>query len=433
MPYRQNVHHCRADAVGGRGLSATEYDALLRETQAALAAVRREVAAGALPALAIANASDDWPTIERTAADLARRFDHLVVLATGGSSLGARSLATLAADPLGQPRSGPRLHFIDNLDPDTVGGVLAALERARVGFLLISKSGGTMEVLAPALVCLDWVATRHGKAAVPERFLAITEPGDNPLRRIAARSGFPVLDHDPRIGGRFSVLSIVGLLTTAAIGLSARAVRAGAAAVLDQACQASDLETVAPAVGAAIAVGLARHRGILTDVLMPYSNKLIPFASWYCQLWAESLGKQGRGLTPVRAFGPLDQHSQLQLYLDGPSDKFFTLLVRDVGGRGGRIALDGLDDPRIAYLGGRTLGDVVAAAQRSTAETLAASGRPIRVIELSDVDELTMGAIFMHFMLETVIAAKLLGVDPFDQPAVEDGKTRARAYLNEGR
>jgi glucose-6-phosphate isomerase len=163
---------------------------------------------------------------------------------------------------------------------------------------------------------------------------------------------------------------------------------------------------------------------------MPYSNKLVPFASWYCQLWAESLGKQGRGLTPVRAFGPLDQHSQLQLYLDGPSDKFFTLLVLDAGGRGARVALDGLDDPRIAYLGGRTLGDVVAAAQRSTAETLAASGRPTRVIELSDVDELTMGTIFMHFMLETVIAAKLLGVDPFDQPAVEDGKARARAHLS---
>src|SRR5262249_33054060 len=153
---------------------------------------------------------------------------------------------------------------------------------------------------------------------------------------------------------------------------------------------------------------------------------------WWVQLWAESLGKQGRGTTPVGALGPVDQHSQLQLYLAGPADKLFTVITVDVAGSGPRIEealAKAAGEPDFA---GRQVGDLVAAQGRATADTLAKNGRPVRTIHLERLDERTLGALLMHFMLETVIAGRLLGVDPFDQPAVEEGKTLAKKYLAEG-
>jgi glucose-6-phosphate isomerase len=160
---------------------------------------------------------------------------------------------------------------------------------------------------------------------------------------------------------------------------------------------------------------------------MPYCDRLVCFASWFRQLWAESLGKDGKGTVPINAAGTVDQHSQLQLYLGGPNDKMFTLIK----GPGGGDALDGAltADPSLDYLSGRSLGDLLNACEQGTADSLAARGRPVRVMTVKVVDERTLGALMMHYMLETIIAAHLLGVNPFDQPEVEDGKQRARAYL----
>jgi glucose-6-phosphate isomerase len=251
------------------------------------------------------------------------------------------------------------------------------------------------------------------------------------MRRLAASLDLTVLDHDPGIGGRFSALSLVGLLPAMIAGLDAEAVREGAALVLDPVLSGAAPEDCAPAAGAAIAIGLARHRFLTTSVLMPYVDRLAHFGLWYRQLWAESLGKQGRGTTPIRAIGTVDQHSQLQLYLDGPRDKMFTLIQLDVAGTG-RAAQPGLaSEPALGYLAGRTIGDLLDAEQRATAETLVRHARPVRVFRLDRLDERVMGALMMHFMIETIVAARLLEVDPFDQPAVEEGKVLARQYLAE--
>jgi glucose-6-phosphate isomerase len=179
-------------------------------------------------------------------------------------------------------------------------------------------------------------------------------------------------------------------------------------------------------------VGLAEERGISSTVLMPYCSRLSELAAWHRQLWAESLGKNGLGTTPVPALGPLDQHSQLQLYLDGPHDKLLTLLTLDSAGGGRSIEPDLIaDEPALAHLARKTLGDMVEAAGDAMAETLADAGRPARRISIDDLDERRMGGLLMHFMLETIIAAELLGVDPFDQPAVEAVKARVRATLGE--
>ncbi len=215
------------------------------------------------------------------------------------------------------------------------------------------------------------------------------------------------------------------------MGLDVQAVRAGAGDVIRPILERAAPADAAPAVGAALSIALAEEKGLTTTVLMPYADRLDLFGSWYRQLWAESLGKGGKGTTPIRALGPVDQHSQVQLYLDGPRDKLFTLIMTEAAGGPLKIDPELAKDPDLAYLAGRTIGDLADAEQRATAETLIGNNRPTRIMRVKSVDERTMGALFMHFMLETIIAAHLLGVNAFDQPAVEQGKILARQYLSD--
>jgi glucose-6-phosphate isomerase len=222
-------------------------------------------------------------------------------------------------------------------------------------------------------------------------------------------------------------------------GLDPEAFRAGACDVLDASLGAATAGDAAPALGAAVAVGLAQERRILQNVLMTYVDRLATFGLWHRQLWAESLGKDGLGLTPIDARGATDQHSQLQLYLAGPLDKLFTIVSLETAGLGPKIEPERAEGLGLGYLAGRSLGDLLDAMARATADTLARNGRPVRRLarngrpvrrfRLSELGEYQLGALMMHFMLETVIAADLLGVNPFDQPAVEEGKRLARDYL----
>jgi len=208
-----------------------------------------------------------------------------------------------------------------------------------------------------------------------------------------------------------------------------RKIRDGAVGVLAPVVDGGAPEDIDAAVGAAISVGLATDNNILSTVMMPYIDRLADFGLWFRQLWAESLGKQGKGTTPINALGTVDQHSQLQLYLDGPSDKMFTIIMLSCAGAGLSVDPRLADDEALAYLAGKSVGDLMDAEQRATAETLIRNKRPTRIIQLDRLDETVMGALMMHFMLETIIAAHLLGVDPFDQPAVEEGKILTRKYL----
>jgi glucose-6-phosphate isomerase len=287
----------------------------------------------------------------------------------------------------------------------------------------VSKSGDTAETLAQALILTHEAETRLGKDAVRNHFIAVTEPKDSALTRLAARYGMTVLEHDPGIGGRFSVLTNVGLLPAKVAGLDIRAVRKGAAEVLRQTFSERDAE---PPRGAALIYALMKH-GRTLSVMMPYCDRLNAFNIWFCQLWAESLGKGGSGLTPVRALGACDQHSQLQLYLDGPRDKLITLITLDQHCKG--ASLPAITDPALSYFSGRTLGDLMDAEQRATHQTLIRNHCPVRKFGLHLLDEEALGALMMHFMLETMIMGEMLGINTFDQPAVEQGKKLAREYL----
>ncbi len=427
MTYRHLIENCLADAIGAKGLDPETYAAALARTVPALEQLRAWRVEGGLPLLALPDARDDLVALGAIADRFRASFDDVIILGTGGSSLGGRSLNTLSDAGWGPSPGTPRLHFMDNVDPHSFEAIFRALEPTRTGLLVISKSGGTAETISQALACFAWLQSVG--AELSRHVTAIAEAADNPLRRLATRHGIATLDHDPGVGGRYAVLSLVGLLPALIAGLDAVAVREGAAAVLDATLAATDPSESAPAIGAAVNVALAESRDVAGTVLMPYSDRLAPFAAWFRQLWAESLGKDGKGTTPINAIGTVDQHSQLQLYLAGPNDKMLTIVMTDASGAPVDTAI--ASDPALEFLTGRSLGDLLDACQRGTADSLAAAGRPVRVIMLDSVDERAMGALLMHFMLETIIAAHLFGVDPFDQPAVEDGKQRAHRYLDE--
>ncbi|MHA1569051.1 MAG: glucose-6-phosphate isomerase [Alphaproteobacteria bacterium] len=422
MPFRIETDACFASG----NLSEKEVRETLSEAAPALDGLRAAQAGGTLPLLSLPGARDDLAGLETIAARYRGAFDDVVVLGTGGASLGGQAVTALAG-------SAPRLRFLDNIDPESFTALFRAVEPARTGFIVISKSGGTAETLAQFLTCRAAMKNAPDAGDLARHFIAVSEPTDNPLRRLAARDGIEVLAHDPGLGGRYSVLSLVGMLPAMIAGLDAAAFRAGAGEVLEAALADDDPELSPPALGAAIQIALARHHGVTATVMMPYADRLRPFASWFRQLWAESLGKGGQGTTPVAAVGAVDQHSQLQLYLDGPRDKLFTLVLMERAGSGAVLDVAGgpSGDPALSYLAGRGMGDLMAAAQRATAEALARRGRPVRIFRLPRLDERALGAMMMHFMLETILAGRILGVDPFDQPAVEEGKILARQYLSE--
>jgi glucose-6-phosphate isomerase len=429
--YDHDVAGCRAESVGAHGLTGAELAAALARAGPSLETLRRRHGDGSLPLLRLPARRDDLEALAALAGEFRDRFADVLVLGIGGSSLGGQTLVALADHGFGPRLGAPRLHFMENIDPARFEALFAAIDPARTGIIAISKSGGTAETLTQLLVALDWLRHALGTGALGGRLVAITEPGDNPLRRLAASRRARLLDHDPGIGGRYSVLSTVGILPALIAGLDAVALRQGAAAVLDATLAAADPAAAPPALGAALAVALAERRAIAVSVLMPYIDRLAPFGLWFRQLWAESLGKDGKGTTPVRALGAVDQHSQLQLYLAGPPDKMFTLILLDQAGAGERVPPDLAQDPALAYLADRRMGDLLAAEQRATAASLIGKGRPTRLIRLQRLDESVLGALLMHFMLETIIAADLLAVNAFDQPAVEDGKVLARRYLGE--
>jgi len=429
MSFEHDISRCFSETIGEAGLDRSAFEPVLAQTADSLAELREVREKSELPLLELPRARDDLIQPAAVAERLRRSSDQVVLLGTGGSSLGGQTLAALAESPFG-PRAGrPNLHFLDNIDPATFEALLDTLDLSRTGFLVVSKSGGTAETLMQFLTLLPEVQRKLGGERASERFAVITEPHANPLRRIAQRHGIEILDHDPGVGGRYSALSLVGLLPAMIAGLDPLAIRQGAAEVLERALTGNPADSQ-PAIGAALNVALLWQKRLCTTVLMPYIDALAPFGLWFRQLWAESLGKDGTGSTPIRAMGTVDQHSQLQLYLAGPADKFYTLILAAQAGKGARVAPELAEDQALSYLAGRTMGDLLEAEQRATLETLAANGRPVRTLVLPRLDERAMGALMMHFMLETIIAADLLGVNPFDQPAVEEGKRLAREHLS---
>ncbi|BFM12011.1 glucose-6-phosphate isomerase [Simiduia litorea] len=385
------------------------------------------ISASNLPAFACQGSSaPDMAIMMAAAKRIKVGCSDFVLLGTGGSSLGAQAAFALARY---RQSVGIRFHTPDSLCPFEMDYLFSSLNPSGTHILVVSKSGSTAETLAQLLVFRAWLEASVGAENLADHFTFITEPGARPLRHYGEALGALVLDHPADIGGRFSVLTKVGMLPALVAGLSAKGFRDGAERVCssfsDQPAQS------AAVVGAVLIHTLHQYRGITQVLIMAYADILRAFTRWQGQLWAESLGKGGLGTTPIRAIGPVDQHSQMQLFLDGPNDKFCTIITVPSLNLGPRI--DGADSRAygLDYMAGRTIGDMVTCESRATQDSLRLQGRMVREIIIDSLSEANLGGLFASFMLETVLTAHLMGVNAFDQPAVEQGKVFTRQYLSE--
>lgn len=407
--------------VGACGASPARIDYWLAALRPKLAALRSAPQREAAPLLALPFSTSDLAEIEQIAADIRADFSTLVVVGMGGSSLSGQVLSYLQ-----QPGS-MAVKFIDNIDPQAFDTFCGSVDWKSTAFLVISKSGGTVETLAQFAVLL-----RHAKRQLPtsyaKHFGVITITNHNPLHTLAVEESIPVLPHDPDLGGRFSIFSSVGLIPGAVMGLDIRAFREGAAAIIEANFNGSKPDAVE---GAALHLALLEKQA-RQHVFLHYADKLGGYGLWFRQCWAESLGKCASLTTPLLARGATDQHSQVQLFLDGPKDKYFTVMMCDWLGQGEAIDYPNNQDNRLAFLAGQRLGDLMEAQQQATLDTLVQRGAPARSIRVHTVNEAVTGALLMHTALEIMFSAVLMGIDAFDQPAVEDGKKLALKYLEAG-
>jgi glucose-6-phosphate isomerase len=375
--------------------------------------------------------------VERFSAGARGKYDDVVVLGIGGSALGPIALRT-ALRPSGwnmlddEVRGGfPRLHVLDNVDPETIDALLGRLRLERTLFIVTSKSGGTAETMAQFLIVHDRI-TRE-KLDVTKQMVFVTDPKQGALRPLAERLEVPALDIPASIGGRFSVLSPVGTLPAALIGIDVSSLLAGAGEMAKR-CETPDLARN-PAGVFAMLQWLADDRlAKKIVVFMPYSDPLRDFAAWFVQLWAESLGKQrpdgtSVGSTPLAALGATDQHAQVQLFMEGPADKTVTFVAVDERATDVTIPAAFGDVKELGYLGGHSLGELIDIEQRATAGALAKRGRPNMTIHLDRVDASHVGQLMMLLEIATAYAGQLYGIDAFNQPGVELGKQFAYALL----
>ncbi len=402
--------------------------------------VERERRRGSMGFFDLPRAREAAARVHRAAAGLRGRFDDFVVLGIGGSALGTRALRDALGD--GDPthaagRAGPhpRLHVADNIDPHSMGLLLNRLDMRRTFFNVVSKSGSTLETLAQYLVVAERLERAVGPDRVREHFLFTTDPRRGPLRELAGETGIPTLPVPPNVGGRFSVLSAVGLFPAAAAGIDVIAVLRGAAR-MEERCRTSRLTGNPAGVVATLLHRADVECGRRVHVFMPYCDRLRSFALWIQQLWGESLGKaavrDGRpadaGPTPLPAAGTTDQHALLQLFMDGPADKvvcFFTVDSVD-----DPIPLAGTPAPSaLAFPEGCSLQELMTIAHAATAAALRTRNRPNLTVRLSRLDGEALGELVFLFQAATAYAGFLYGVDPLDQPGVELGKRYARGLL----
>jgi glucose-6-phosphate isomerase len=416
------------------GLQQDIYNNLTEKSKEVYLYLQNAYTNNVLPLLNVTEKIDDLVHIQKVVNIISVGAEYYILLGTGGSSLGAMALAQLAGFDLPIPSFGkkPKFYAFDNLDAQSMEYALNHLPLEKTRFIIVSKSGTTLETMSQAFVVVEALEKANLKNRLHELIVVITEKKDTPLYRFAQQYQLPFLEHAPDIGGRFAVLTVVGMLPAMLMGLDAYKIRQGALAVINQFLNESEFYKNIEAIkGACYLIGLEQQKNPLAaHIFIAYGDRYERFGAWARQLWAESLGKDNKGVLFVPAVCPVDQHSQLQLYLGGVNDKSYTVLTENVAGKGNKITQK--HDKDFVYLENKTIGDIIDAEQRAIVDVLAANERPVRVISNNQLDEETIGALFMHFMLETIVSANLTNVDAFSQPAVEEGKIRTRAYLQNG-
>ncbi len=372
----------------------------------------------------------DFPAIRKVAeahrkGGTGKPISDFVLLGIGGSSLGAEAMLRALRPSLDEPR----FHVLENSDPTWTRWLLNSLNPEQTLFYVVAKSGGTPETLSQFLVAREWICKTVTGENWKKHFVCCTDPVKGDLRALTGRWKLSCLEVPSAVGGRFTVLTPVGLFPAAFAGLKIEDFIAGAASVA-----AWEKKTWSENPCAQVARALAKNaREKPITVFMPYSTQLNSFSRWFCQLWAESLGKNGKGLTPYPAVGATDQHSQLQLYMEGPRDKcvVFVHVKKQAETLPLSLPAEIADLSSLQLLAGRSMNGLLEAEFRATRDALTQQGIPNCTIELDVLDAYSMGALFYFWEWATAIAGASLEVNPFDQPGVEAAKILTKKYLNE--
>lgn len=372
----------------------------------------------------ILDSNEEIKKIKNIVRLIKKKFDILIVAGIGGSSLGARTLINGLSE---KSKKGIRVIFLENIDPDTISRVLSDISPSKTAVNIISRSGSTLETVSQYLILKEFFKKKL-KEKFNKNFFVTTANENSFLGKEAKAYSFSLIKVPPDLVGRYSVLSPVGLIPAGAGGLDIEKIVDGAKKVREL-CLDPDLSKN-PAVQFSAVCYHHYLMGRKTIVIMPYRDALFTFGEWFAQLWAESLGKADsdgtpQGQTPVRGIGTQDQHSLLQLYLDGPDDKLVIFVTsnpdKDI------VLKEAPDD--FLYLKNKRLSTVLISEQKATQDALFAKGRPSIGVHLDKLDETSLGELFYFFEVTTLFMASFLKVNPFNQPAVEDIKKRAKEIL----
>jgi len=439
--YYKNV---LAEAIGPEhGITKEQLDGLAKQTSQLIPKIKDEIiGTGDKTRYGLLHNDPQIPkAVKKLVKQFKPRCENLVVLGIGGSALGNIALQS-ALNPFmynldNNQRKGPRLFVFDNVDPAQFGSFLDFIS-PRLGktiFNVVSKSGQTAETASQLMIVQKLLEAKFGSARLKDHIVATTDAQKGTLRKIANEIGLPTLEVPDVVGGRFSVLSAVGLFSAAMCGINIDQLLAGARDMHARVTNPDFFKNPA-AINAAIQYHFY-NRGKKISVMMPYSYALYNFADWYRQLWAESLGKKfaldGRevfaGPTPVKALGATDQHSQVQLYREGPNDKVFTLIEVENHGKKVKIPAQPKSAPELAYLAKKDMGELLNAEKKATEYALCASNRPCLTVLFPKVEAFTVGQFILLFEATTSFAGALFGINTYDQPAVELGKQATFALM----
>ncbi|AQS60173.1 glucose-6-phosphate isomerase [Desulforamulus ferrireducens] len=441
MKLRVDFNHMMTEFVGQEeGFTREHIEALAGKIQAAHGSMVEKSNAGGMAWRQLPfNQATVVEEILQKAEEIRSWAEAFVVLGIGGSALGPLAVQTalnhLHYNELpGEKRGGPRFYVLDNVDPERVAALFDIIDPAQTVFNVISKSGSTAETMAQFMIVYDLLRQRIG-ADYAKHIIATTDAVKGNLIKLAQEEGFSAFIIPAGVGGRYSELSPVGLLPAAVCGIDIKELLAGAA-YMERLCQQADVFRN-PAYMLGVLQYLAMRRGKNISVMMPYAEGLKYFADWYAQLWAESLGKrtnnQGEeifaGQTPVKALGTTDQHSQVQLYVEGPFDKVVTFLGVENYRQEVTIPRVCQDLPGIAFLGGHTLGELIKAEQFATEYALMKAQRLNFTITLPEINPFTVGQLIQLLEIQTAFVGELLDINAFDQPGVEEGKNATYALL----
>lgn len=408
--------------IGRGGISGKQLDVLKAKAHR----IHKKIVSRSMKELAFLDLpQQDTSEIKKTASWIKQNCEDFILLGIGGSALGPRAILE-ALSPLHNLDKKPRVFIYDNVDPRTLNRILSTINLKNTAVNVITKSGSTAETMASFMIL--WEKLSSAGSNPSERIIATTDPSEGSLRKIANEKNLKTLSIPKGVGGRYSVLSPVGLLLAEVIGMDSDKILKGAKDMQEKCADKELSENPAYLFGSLLYL-MKKHNKRSINVIVPYADGLKPMGEWFCQLWAESLGKQGKGLTPYPSLGTTDQHSQLQLWMQGPQDKVVVFIRVEDYAVDVQIPDIFSDIDDLNYLGRHKLSELIKAEQKSTELALTKIKRPSMTITIPAIDEYHIGQLFHFFEIAAAFTGFLCDINPFNQPGVEQGKNFTYAMM----